>query len=484
MTLAFGSVGASATGNGTGTTAPTAPSGISAGNTLILVLTVSTLGSTGAAVSPTTPSGWTPLGNGKNESTTVGDQIFVYGKIAVGGDTMPTQTWTPTTKWTNQVYRYTGAGGSGLPTAFFGPGQTNSSSTSNVCSIGGTATSQWVSYIFSERSSTNTSWGSTITGLTQRGSGFGSGGGAVDIGLYDTNGAISGTIPTRTAVAGTVATWGENAILVWPSDGTIWTDSETDLTNPTDSTAVDFSAVVTNGRVVVTDRGFTGSGSTGTAPAFSSGTFTPAAGTVLTALVYETDASGTPSLGTLTDNFGDSGGVGWSVQASQVSTTTDIVLIATRKIGTGAGSGHVTYTTATTSSMLKTVGLEVAELAGASSAFALHTGQGQGSVANLGSQPAPGSIVLSVFMSSTGLTETPPTGFTMLDTRILVWTGASAYMNGGAPASSTWPNSSISHCATAIIEIGAVVNTADNVGLTDSVSAVLTHAFVGWGTPL
>lgn len=465
MVQAFGSFGTGVTGTAATTTAPTAPASISAGDSLICTLVLSTGGTGGTAATPSTPAGWTFLGQGKSESSTTGTHQLVYGKIAVGSDTMPTFTSLGTaSRWTVECHRYTGVPGTGLPTAFFGLGQNGTTNTSNPCTIVGTATAQWVTYMFSERSTTNASY-AAITGLTQRGTAFGTGGGAVDLGVYDTNGTISGTIPNRTAVAGTTSSQGENCILIWPaatttvvaSRATTW-DTLAKVAASTRATTWAALAVVAAGGATATylDR-FLGNGTTTQLVVSTTNSIQPAAGSVVAAIVVQEIASGSPSAGTITDTYGDTGGTAWALQIAQGGSAK--AQIYTRKIGTGPSGGNVTWTGPAGSSQAREALIWAVEIDGVSSATPLQTasatGAGTGSLTvTFGSAPAASSLILSAFVTSVAGTPTP-SGFSLIDQNNVGADpiGTVAFQASGASTSHSWSDASATHCAAVAIEL-------------------------------
>jgi hypothetical protein len=538
MAVAFGSVGTGAIGNGTSSTAPTAPASIAAGDSLIFVLSMATVGSSGGSTVPATPAGWTLLGSGKNESTTVGQAIYLYGKTAVGSDTMPTTSWTTITKWAAQCFRYTGA--SGLPTAFFGAGQSGTTSTSNPCTIAQTVSNQWVSYIFCERSTTNTSY-AAISGLTQRGTTFGSGGGSPDIGFYDTAGTISGTTPSKTAVAGTGGSWGENAILVWPADlttvvatrattwntfaatvgtrATTWTTRTAVIASrattwttaasvaatratawnalkavaPTRATSWGTLAVVPftggGGTPTLTYIQGAGGGATTTQLVTTPGApgWTPANGSVVVVGLLLTNTSGAPGAGTMTDNWADTGGTAWAEVASLAIGTTDRISWWTRKIGTSPGAGWPTHTGSSGTSQIRNGRMYISEVNGVASPTPVQTTTATGNTtgtltASFTATPAASSMVLSEFLTTDGTLVTPDAAFTLIDTLSLsTWNSAVAYEAASVAQSHTWQNESATHCGIVAIELPVASGSTTRATTWKVAAPVVSSRPTTWG---
>lgn len=232
MAQAFRAAGTAATGNTSGTTtAPGSPSGLAANDILVVVLTTALPGSSNTQPTVSTPSGWTLLASSSNQSTTAGDGMFIYGKVAAGGDTMPTWNFggVTATKYTVVCYDWSGVPGNALPSATV-VNTGNGTSTTGVTNTTGTNSSAaWAASVVSGRSSTNTTYtvsgGTNNTrrqpsGITANTVANAGGGGSTDQLLADSNGAVSGTVGGESWTAGTTSTWQLTALIQFASAST------------------------------------------------------------------------------------------------------------------------------------------------------------------------------------------------------------------------------------------------------------------------
>ena len=135
---AFQTLGAQLVVTGTSIT-PAMPSGIAAGDTLIVI----TFNQANGTVWGATPSGWN-LG----DSLSTGNVSGVwYWKDAVGGDTSPTITWTGSQISNSQVIRFNGSSNSASPIGNISHAFANSSSVVDVPGITSSSANSLMVYL-------------------------------------------------------------------------------------------------------------------------------------------------------------------------------------------------------------------------------------------------------------------------------------------------------------------------------------------------
>jgi hypothetical protein len=220
MGYAFRSASTTPPGNNNAVPVTAVGAGTTAGDLLLAVLSVATGGSGGSQPTITAPSGWLQLGSTlTNQSSTTGVVFAVFYRWSNGSDPTVSFTLDPSVlfKYALQIYGYSGGPGSGVPTVVITASPTGTAG--NSVSGTGTANAQPYAEAFSEKTTTNTSYG-TISGLTTRSSGmFGSGGGAVDLLFADHLTPVTGTVGGDTAVPGTSGSRGANVLILFPAGG-------------------------------------------------------------------------------------------------------------------------------------------------------------------------------------------------------------------------------------------------------------------------
>lgn len=216
--------------------------------------------------------------------------------------------------------------------------------------------------------------------------------------------------------------------------------------------------------VTVTSRGTSEAGpTTATSLTTASGSFTPAASSVLVCLIDDRISAG-PFPPTISDTIGDSGGTAWSSAVENHADGTTWTTIWTRSVGTGPGAGVITVNSSTdTTSTSRYVISTYVEVGGVTSATPAQTQNGHNTATPLtitfAATPDAAGLVLTCAFANNGAGNTVPSGYTSLDLRVQANGDAwgAAYKNGSAAAGVSWSTLSATSNAACAIELTASV---------------------------
>jgi PKD repeat protein len=183
-TAGIGYIGSDATQGNLTNLSVTVPSGVSAGNGLVLVTTVAS-----STVTATAPAGWTQVG----QTTSGGTTSTVWQRVAAGGDagTSVKVTYSALAKATVSLFAYSGTSATAPVLALQGAGETVSRTAHTTPTVPITDNRTWALSYWADNTSATTSW-NLPGGVTSRSTVCGTGGGHICTAAADSNGPVSG----------------------------------------------------------------------------------------------------------------------------------------------------------------------------------------------------------------------------------------------------------------------------------------------------
>ena len=167
------------------TTSVTVPSGVQAGDTMLLSATLSNLPTV------TDPAGWTRVGS----QDTIGVGTIVWRRTAAAGDAGSTVTLQLSAQNKSAVVltAYRGAGAVGATETTTDAGTTSHTTAPVTVNSG-----SWVVWFFADKGSSTSLW-TPGSGVTTRDAAYSTGGGRVSAMVGDSNGPLSGAVGAVTA---------------------------------------------------------------------------------------------------------------------------------------------------------------------------------------------------------------------------------------------------------------------------------------------